>query len=357
MTQQEIVDRLGISRGTLQRVLTGSPLVKASTRERVLAELERVNYVPNVIAAGLKTRRTKTIGIVGPAAIRMSNIAKVNAIHQTAREKGYSVIFGFSDGSSEKDAECIRDLRARMVDGVIALGRGLPYSNPHYQALIDAGIPLVTMYPLPELRTDCVYVDTRSAYRKLTRHLISLGHRNIGILLDPSASQFTMNRELGYRDAMKAAKIPVREEWVVRAESRDGSHASDEKQEKVLWNTSDYQYGFWGATSVLSQKKRPSALVCLSDNFAIGALRAANLAGVRVPEELALVGFDDNEGAAFASVPLTTIRQPDETAGRVAVDLLLDRINGKIREAGPVIRKINTTLVVRESCGSQLLKR
>jgi len=357
MTQQEIVDRLGISRGTLQRVLTGSALVKQSTRERVLKELERVKYVPNAIAAGLKTRRTKSIGLVGPAAIKMSNIGKVNAIHQAAREKGYSVIFGFSDGSSEEDARCIRDLRARMVDGFIALGRGLPYSNPHYQAILDAGIPLVTLYPLPELKTDCVYVDTRSAYRKLTKHLISLGHKDIALLIDHSTSQFTANRELGFRDAMRAAKIPVRDEWVVRADPVGGRGPDDEHAEKLTWNTTDYEYGFEGASTVLAKKKRPSAFVCLSDNCAVGALRAASLAGIRVPQDLAIVGFDDNEGAPYASVPLTTIHQPDEMTGRAAVELLLDRLSGRIQDKSPVVRKIATTLVIRESCGCQLRKR
>jgi LacI family transcriptional regulator len=115
LTQHEIVSKLGISRGTLHRVLTNSPLVKASTRDRVLEELQRLNYTPNAIARGLKTKRTRTIGIIGPAAIRMSNIEKLNALHFAAKRQGYSLLVGYSDGSSEEDAECIASSAAAWL--------------------------------------------------------------------------------------------------------------------------------------------------------------------------------------------------------------------------------------------------
>lgn len=352
MTQHEIVKSIGISRGTLHRVLTDSPLVKEATKSRVLKELERLNYTPNFIARGLKTRRTQTIGIIGPAAIRISNIEKINALHTVAGEFGYSVIFAYSDGSSEEDAKCIRELRSRMVDGYIALGRGLPQSIPHYQGLIDSGKPLVLLYPMPGVEADCVYVDTREAFRELTAYFLRLGHRDVGILLDASSSQYSANRELGFRDAMKKARVPVNEDWIVHVTPDGTPIGSDEQSQKNLWKISDYQFGFWGASQLLAKRKRPSALVCFSDEFAIGALRAAQLAGVSIPDELALAGYDDKEPARFARVPLTSMHQPDEEIGRQAVSLLVDRIEGRLSRKEPMVRPLSARLVVRESCGA-----
>ncbi|PTY04484.1 hypothetical protein DB346_03350 [Verrucomicrobia bacterium LW23] len=354
ITQQEIVSRLGISRGTLHRILVGSPLVKTSTRERVLRELREIDYVPNAVARGLKTRRTHSIGIIGPAAFKTSNIDKINALHIAARARGYSVVFGYSDGSPQAEVTCIRELRSKMVDGFIALSRGLSESLPHYKALQKAGLPLVQLYPLAGLEADCVYVDTRRAFADLTRHLIRLGHSRIALMLDASASQFTVNRELGYRDAMKAAGIALEEDWIIHA-TPDGSPLppGGPRAGDPGWDASDYQYGFWGTSQVLARKERPTALVCFSDEYAIGALRAADLAGVRVPSELALVGYDDKEPAKFARVPLTTMHQPDERIGEAAVSLLADRIEGRIPTEGPVTRPLEATLVVRDSCGAR----
>jgi LacI family repressor for deo operon, udp, cdd, tsx, nupC, and nupG len=350
VTQHELVARLGISRGTLHRVLTNSPLVKASTRERVLEELQRLNYTPNAIARGLKTKRTRTIGIIGPAAIRMSNIEKLNALHFAAQRQGYTVMVGYSDGSSEEDAQCIRDLSARMVDGFIVLSRGLQESVPHYEQLRDAGVPFVSVYPLPGLTADCAYVDTRRAFFDLTRHLIDYGHRKIGLMLDASVSLYSENREMGFREAMAKAGLPVNEDWLIRVTPDGAPVAADERSQKTLWQISDYQFGFWGGSQLLARKDRPTALVCFSDEFAIGVLRAADLAGVKVPEELAIVGYDDKEPARFARVPLTSMHQPDEKLGAEAVQLLIMRIEGKL-PAKPVIRKLQATLVVRESSG------
>lgn len=355
MTQHELVKELNISRGTLHRVLSGSPLVKASTRERVLEELGRINYVPNAIARGLKMRRTHTIGVVGPAAIRLANIDKLNALHLAAQGRGYSVLLGFSDGTPGEDAVAIRDLKSRMVDGFISIGRGLPEGTPNLQRLVDEGTPLVTLYPIPGLETDCVFVDTQKAFFELTMHLIKLGHTKIGLLLDSSSSQYSLNRELGFRDAMIQEKLPIREDWVVHVTPDGTTSKRVDQKESLLWQVSDYQFGFWGTSLLLARRDRPTALICFSDDYAVGALRAADLAGVAVPEELALVGYDGKESARFARVPLTTMHQPDEQVGKTAVELLLKRIESK-NAGAPVQCPHFAELVVRESCGAETAK-
>lgn len=351
-TQQEIVQRLGISRGTLHRVLSGSPLVKPSTRERVLRELEKWNYVPNVLARGLKTRSTMTIGLIGPASLRMSNIDKLNAIHRAARARGYSIALGYSDGSPDADEHCIRELLARMVDGFVAIGRGLEEVTPVYQKLLVGEFPLVTLYPLPGLDADCVYVDTRQAYRELAQHFLNLGHRDIGLVINASRSLFTVNRELGYRDALDGAGLPINEDWIIRVTPDGNDSHKTMPEEMALWEMSDYQVGYWGMSLLLARRKRPSAVIMLSDESAIGALCAADQARVDVPGEIAMAGYDDKEPARFARVPLTTMHQPDEQIGEEAVSLLIDRIEGKLSD-GPIVRPLSAGLVVRDSCGAR----
>ena len=352
LTQHELVSRLGISRGTLHRILTDSPLVKSSTRERVLKELENLDYTPNAVARGLKTRCTRTIGIIGVTALKLSNMAKINALHVEAKRRGYSLIIGHSNGSPQEDETCVRELRSRMVDGFVALGRGLPENISLYRRIIRGGIPLVTIYPLPELKVDCVHVDTRQAYHDLTSYLISLGHRKIGLLLDCSSSQYTLNREAGFRQAMAEAGLPVVEDWVVRV-SPDGVNTPGNKVcENDLWDISDYEFGFVGGSMLLAQKNRPTALVCLSDEYAVGVLRAADLAGVRVPENLAVVGYDGSEVAKFARVPLTTMHQPDAELGAEVIRLLLDRIEKRRTSGTPITSSLPTRLVIRQSCGN-----
>lgn len=344
LTQHQLVKHLGISRGTLHRVLTNSPLVKSSTKERILRELESLNYTPNAVARGLKMRRTQTIGIIGPSSIKMANIKKINALYKAATDKGYHIILGYSDGSPEADENCIRDLSSRMVDGMIVLGRGMVDNIPQYRSVIESGIPFLSLYPIPGLKSDCVYVDTKKAFCDLTLYLAGLGHKDIALLLDGAVSQYTRNREAGFRQGMKKAGLAVREEWVVRWLA--------EKAEPGV-ELSDYDLGFRVAVRVLASSPRPSALVCFSDEFAIGALRAAEAAGIAVPGELALVGYDDNEAAPYAGVPLTTMHQPVERLASEAIELLVERIEGRGPEK-PARHPIEAKLVIRKSSGDRV---
>lgn len=355
-TQHELVKRIGVSRATLHRVLTGSPLVKEETRARVQRDLERLNYVPNAIAQGLKNRKTNTIGVIGPATANESSTDKLTSVYEAARRRGYSLVFGFSDGTTAGDAIAIRELRSRMVEGIVAFARGLPEAAPLYKTLVKDGVPFVGLYPTPGVSTDCVYVDTRQAFRKLTAHLMALGHKKIGLLISDSQSTFMLNRVLGFRDAMTAAGLPVREDWIARATAETASGKQGEDLEKQIWRTSDYHHGFWGASLIFARKERPTALVCMTDEAAVGALRAADLAGISVPGELALVGYNDKELAKYARVPLTTMHQPDEMIGQEVISLLARRI-AKELPPKPVVKALQTRMVIRESCGAPLKAR
>jgi len=349
MTQHEVARKLGVSRGTLYRVLTHSPLVGAETCERVSRGLEELHYTPNTIAQALKTKRTMAIGVAGPGASKLANLDKLYEVHQAAAAAGYSVIVGYSNGSVEEDERCIRELRARMVDGLIVFSRGLRGGARPWHTARAAGHPVVALYPLPGMGVDCVYVDTRGAFAALTRHLIGLGHRDIGLLTDCSESEYTKNRERGFKDAMRAAGLPVRPEWIVRARPEGCEPGGGTVSEQRLWLCSDFDLGFQTALQAFRAKRRPTAFVCYSDEFAIGALRAADLSGVRIPQEISLVGYNDSDAARYARVPLTTMHQPNRELGREAVALLLRRMEEGASSGRPVVKVVSATLVRRES--------
>ncbi len=355
LKQQEIADRLGISRGTLHRVLVGSPLVNKKTRERVEEELKSLNYIPNRAARSLKVGRSMTLGILGPARIRMSNSLKLDGVYHTAEERGYSVIISYSDGSRESDERGIKHLLSHMVDGIIVMGRGLCQPSDHFKAYQDAGKPIVSIYPIHDVECDCVFLDTAAAFERMTRYFIEFGHKRIGLaVFMPRTSRFVLTREQGYVRALEKAGIPFDPGYLIYASPSIMGGEEVPYIESLEAADMDYAAGFWATREIMRRRPRPTALVCASDDTAIGALRAANLAGLRVPEDLALIGYDNSTISRYTSPPLTTVEQPNYRMGQRAVEILLDRIEGRNTSEKCINEKIPFRLVVRESCGAYL---
>lgn len=355
LKQQEIADRLGISRGTLHRVLVGSPLVNKKTRARVEEELKSLNYIPNRAARSLKVGRSLTLGILGPARIRMANNIKLDGIYRTAEERGYSVIISYSDGSRDSDERGIKHLLSHMVDGIIVMGRGLCQPSDHFKAYQDTGKPIVSIYPVHDFECDCVYLDTAAAFERMTRYFIELGHKRIGLaVFMPRTSRFVQTRERGYVKALEKAGIPFDPGYLIYASPSIMGGEEVPYVESLETADMDYAAGFWATREIMRRRPMPTALVCASDDTAIGALRAAHIAGLRVPEDLAIIGYDNSTIARYTSPPLTTVEQPNYRMGQRAVELLLDRIEGRNTSEAYVREKIAFRLVVRESCGAYL---
>lgn len=345
LTQHEVADKLGISRGTLHRVLSGSPLVKASTRQRVEKALAELGYSPNIIAQGLRTGRTRTIGLIAIGDPKLSEVGKARAIHEAARSLGYSLVVTYGDGSEESEARCVEELRARKVDGLIVTGRGRLEGSPHFKKLIKARVGLVTIGPVASEETDCMVVDAVWAYAELTRHVISKGHRDIGLLQESIESTFSVAKEQGVSDALTAAGLQVRREWLLRVPVR--LHPEDASKTRSV---SDYRLGYDGALKFFGMERRPTAIICQSDQTAIGFQHAAKLNGIDVPGDIALTGYDDIPAAEFARVPLTTMRQPEEELGFRAVELLMRRMDNDW-SGFPQTVVLRPTLIERDSCG------
>jgi DNA-binding LacI/PurR family transcriptional regulator len=163
-----------------------------------------------------------------------------------------------------------RELSGRMVDGFIVLSRGLTQSIPHYKRLLEAGVPFVSLYPMPGLNADCAYVDTRRAFFELTKHLIDYGHRKIGLMLDASTTLYTENRETGFRNAMKKAGVRVNEDWVVRVTPDGAPVAADERSQKNFGRSRTISLGSGEARNFLPVRTGPPRWCVSPTNSPLG---------------------------------------------------------------------------------------
>ena len=329
-TIQQVAKHAKVSTQTISRVINDSPRVAPQTRERVLAVVKELGYEPNSLARSLVTRRTRTIGVVVYDIANPFYGQLVRGIEDAAFDLGYDLIIGNSDADPAKDLSYLRLFSRRWVDGILAT-IGNPSEN-------DLGV--WTHAPCPVVFLDkffsseeCSYVtaNNREAARHAIVHLLELGHRRISIVTASlTTSGAVHDRFLGYREALTDRGIPV---------------------DAALIGTCDQQTeegGYRAARELLCIAERPTAIFCINDTTAIGALRAIYEAGLEIPRDISVVGFDDIPVASLLRVPLTTVAQPIHNMGAAAVALLKERI-----ECGPQLphRQIvlHAHLVVRES--------
>jgi DNA-binding LacI/PurR family transcriptional regulator len=299
---------------------------------RVLAVAEHLGYVPNHAAQSLRRRRTRTITFVNPSP-ENPYFAEIAAGAQLAAEKaGYS-IFVAAIPTREAAVHILSQLNAGTSDGVIVGSRD-PRVLAELSSAISRGLAVVALQldvddpPVPVVRTD------REAGGYLaTRHLLELGHRHIAHLMDASAyARRPCERTAGYRRALSEAGIAVESDWIVEG-------------------TNNLAGGDACVRTLLDRPgPRPTALFAFNDQMALGALHALRTLGVRVPDDMAVVGFDGIALGAFTNPELTTVEQPGTEVGQRAVELVFERIEGE--SAIPRQVTLPVRLVVRESCGA-----
>jgi LacI family transcriptional regulator len=306
------------------------PRVASRTRERVLAAIKALDYEPNTLARGLVTRRTNTIGVVVYDIANPYYGQLVRGMEDAAFSRGYDLIIGNSDADALKDISYLRVFHRRRVDGILATIADS--SRDDLGAWTRASCPVVFLDKFFG-SDNCSYVtvNNRQAASQAVDHLLQIGHRRVGILTaSTTASHSVKERFAGYRDSLSARGIAFEPALLGRCErqSEDGGYAA--------------------ARELLGSRQRPTAIFCINDAIAIGAMRAIYQAGLEIPRDISVVGFDDVPIAALLRVPLTTVAQPIQKMGAAAVELLTERIAG-----GPSLPHrqvvLEAHLVVRES--------
>ncbi len=326
VTIRDVARRAGVGVATVSRVLNGTGYVKAETRERVLAAAAELGYVPSQLARGLVRRLSGTVGLVVPDITNPFFPLITRGVEDAASEAEYTVFLCNSDNDPALEANDVQKLRERRVDGVIFVGT--TERRELVDRLLADGIPVVVMdRQLDHTEVDTVLVDNLAGARAACRHLIELGHRRIAHAAGHQSTRTGQDRCQGYRVALEEAGLAYDPACVV-------------------WGDFTYESGYRAGQVLLGRSPRPTAVFAGNDLIALGVIRAAEEAGLAVPDDLSVVGFDDIQMAALVRPGLTTVRQPAREMGRMAMVMLLERIRGEA--AGPGRRQVyRPELIVR----------
>lgn len=334
VTIEEIAHLADVSRSTVSRVLNNHPSVRPQVRERVLEVIRTHNYAPNAAARSLASSRSRVISVVIPRSAAQIFTdpffaLALQGISEACLACGYFLMLSMVTTEHE-EGFYNQVLRGQHFDGVLMMSSDI--DDPLLPRLRRDGVPLVLIGQHPYLEgIVSVDVDNREGARNAVNHLIGLGHCRIATISGPLQMTAALDRRDGYKQALLAAAIPISAE--LQAEG-------DFTQEG----------GYTAMQRLLALPSRPSAVFVASDMMALGALRAIADAGLRVPDDVAVVGFDDLPGAVYASPPLTTVHQPIGEMGAMAVRMLIDQIEQ--REPAQPLVLLPTSLAVRVSCGA-----
>lgn len=308
---KELAEQLQLSPTTVSRVLNGKSeiyRISESTSKKVIAAARKFHYYPNRIARGLKLEKTETIGLIIPdiANPYFGSIAKT--IEVEAHHKGYSIILCDSLDDVDTETELLYLLAGRKVDGIIIAPTGK--NNRHLVDLQQQGIPIVVIDRyLPETSLPFVTTDNHSGALMAVEHLLEMGHRKIACIQGTQGISANSDRVKGYLDALQKYGIPLNEDW-------------------ILGNDFGEQNGYLQTLELMRQGNRPAAIFALSNLISLGVLRALKELGMKVPDDVSVVSFDEQPYSAFLACPMTTVEQPREEIGKLAFELLLKSFSG-----------------------------
>ena len=331
VTLREIAKAAGCSVATVSRAFAGSEHpVNTATKERILSIANQLGYRPNVAARGLKTDRTFTIGLV------VYNIASpftpvlIRGIQEYLRQHDYFSIIISTDWDPELESEAVHQLISRSIDGIIFVESWRDEANI---TLDVANKPYVFVYRLFNgSYTNSVLADDRHGARLAVEHLVKLGHRRIAFINGPHDWNSSKDRLAGYRDILEKYEIPYDPSLV----------------EEGTW---EVQSGYPIAKKFLGMSDRPTAIFAANDLMALGSIYAVQDAGLNVPKDIAVVGYDDRDIASCSRPTITTVCPPSFEMGKLAARLMVDRLENQIEIKDPI--RVQGKLIVRESCGAE----
>ena len=333
ITIRDVARRAGVSLSTVSQVLNGrAGYASAATRDRVLTAARDLGYRPNALARGLVTSRTGTLGVVITDITRGFFTQVVASIEQVASDQGYSVLLACAEGvvPEQRALETFIDKR---VDGIICMSSTASTSADHILQVNRLGVPLVMINrPLHTDEVNQIAWDDREIARRATEHLIGLGHRRIAHLSglrDGAGRRSAQDRVTGYKQAIQAAGLPLDPSLVV-----DGGY--------------DYALAFAACGRLFDRDDPPTAIFSASDVMAVAIVNALHRRHLQVPEDVSVVGANDDLYAVHVEPPLTTVRLPVKAAGRRAAELILASI-GVPTPAEPVREVLASELIVRAS--------
>lgn len=338
ITLSDIASVAGVTPMTVSRVVNQNGYVSDETREKVLEVIKRMKYRPNGLARSLKLQRTETIGLVLGDIANPFAAELARAVREVTSKRGYNLFISISEHSAKEDIAAFDSLASHLVDGLIIATRSNRAGDKHLTEMIESGFRVVCIgRDFHHKNADWVAADNQRGGFEATQHLIDAGHKKIGFIGTNLVGGASLKRFQGYLDALKQNGLEVEERLI------SGNPAASEAP-----GYSTEKLGYEAMKRLLSLPNRPTAVFARNDFTAIGAMTAIKEFGLRIPQDIAIVGFDDIPVAVHTFPPLTTVRQPTHKQGAIAAEMLLKRIESA--EAPEREEQIlQCELIVRES--------
>ncbi|MCH5685955.1 LacI family transcriptional regulator [Niabella sp. W65] len=331
ITIVDIAKKLNISKSTVSRALTNNPNVNPDTRQKVLALADQLAYQPNMLSIGLRTNKTKTIGIVVPELISSFYPMVMAGAQEEAARQGFSLLMASSNETYATEVSNSKVMLANCVDGVLVSITKETINYDHWMTFYRRGIPIVFFDRVcGEMMVPKVVVSDYESSFNAVAHLIASGRKRIAYLAGPAQMQITQKRLNGYRAALNKHGLGYDEDLVV---DTDLNLTNVKMQVKHL----------------VEQKRPVDAIFAANDTIAIEAIQVLKKMNKRVPEDIAVVGFGDHYGSGFADPALTTIAVPNREIGKTAMSLLFSLMDKEAAAWKPITRILDGELVVRQS--------
>ncbi|TKJ45273.1 LacI family transcriptional regulator [Candidatus Aerophobetes bacterium Ae_b3b] len=326
----DIAKYAGVSKSTVSRILNNKGKFSKDTRDKVLQVVKKLNYRPSMIAKSLRNRRTKAVGLLLPDIVNPFFPEIMKGVEDVASENGYVVILCSSNEDSEKEFMYFHMFENRWIDGIIYSGvTGTKEEAQNIRVILEQEIPVVLMdREIEDYFASVVMIDNEKAAYDATTYCLELGHKRIGFIAAPLKVKIFQKRLEGYRKALQKYGVEFDENLVVEGDLtiKRGSRASKE---------------------LLARKDRPTVIFASNDLMAIGAMKEIQGHGLKVPENISIIGFDDIPTASLVTPALTTIAQPKNEMGVEAMNLLIRMIEKRGASKSKVV--LDTQLMVRES--------
>ena len=325
---KDLAEELGVSIATVSRALRSSPEIGRDMQQRVKDLAKKLNYRPNPFAQSLRKESPKVIGVVVPNLVTHYYAAVLDGIEDEAHRAGYSVISANSHERFEDEAHAIDNFISLHVEGIIACLSQNTTDYQHYEEIADMGIPLVFFgRTCLTDRFSSVTANGDEAAQQATNHLIETGSRRIAFIGGPNHLDMVRRRKHGYLEALREKHLPI-------------------DRELVLCGKIDYQYALEATEELLKRENRPDAILAFNDIITFAAFTAIKNCGLRIPEDVALIGFTDDVHAAYVTPRMSAIEDQSHLMGVTACQLLLKGINGDTKVYKEVVPQ---QLVIRET--------
>jgi DNA-binding LacI/PurR family transcriptional regulator len=333
VTITDVAREANVSRATVSRVISRKPITSEDVTGRVLAAIEKLGYQPNLVARSLRVQQSKIIGLIISDIQNPFYTGLVRAVEDTAYKNNFLVFLCNSDEDIEKEILYLKLMIAEKVAGVV-ITPTQERNNPS-RMLLEAGVPVVAVdRSIKDLDVDSVVVDNYKVAYELVEHLIQDGHRQIAIVSGPSTITTSRERLEGYTQALSDHGLAVNPLFIRQGLPKE-------------------EFGYRAVRDMLELEQPPAALFLVNNLLTLGALRAIREKGLRIPDDIALVAFDDINWTSFVSPPLTVAVQPTYELGRRATELLINRIN----DPSIAIERqvISASVFIQKSCANHLL--